>query len=73
MCFDVPAQKFVTGTRIQTYTCNNTVAQTWQFGADGTIRPLGKTTLCLAAASTAEKAAVQIVTCSGAALQKWTW
>lgn len=72
-CFDVPAQKFVTGTRIQTYTCNNTLAQTWQFGADGTIRPIGKTTLCLAAASAAEKAAVLMATCNGTTLQKWTW
>ncbi|WP_127499544.1 galactose oxidase-like domain-containing protein [Actinoplanes solisilvae] len=72
-CADVPAQKFVSGTRIQTYSCNTTPAQKWRFGTDGTIRPISKTTLCLAAASAAEKAAVSIVTCNGSALQKWTW
>ncbi|GIF00117.1 galactose oxidase-like domain-containing protein [Paractinoplanes rishiriensis] len=72
-CLDVPSRQFVNGQRVWTYTCNNTVAQTWQFGTDGTIRPAGNTAMCLAAASTANKAAVQLNTCNGAALQKWTW
>ena len=41
--------------------------------ADGTIRPIGSTTLCLAATSTANSAAILLVTCNGNALQKWTW
>ncbi|XVU28604.1 galactose oxidase-like domain-containing protein [Actinoplanes sp. CA-054009] len=72
-CLDVPGQNFVSGQRIFIYTCNNTPAQTWQFNTDKTIRPIAKTTLCLAAASSAERAAIQIVTCTGATLQKWTW
>ncbi|MFF5076271.1 galactose oxidase-like domain-containing protein [Actinoplanes sp. NPDC000266] len=72
-CLDVPGQQFVTGQRIFIYTCNGTPAQTWQFNADKTIRPVAKTTLCLAAGSSAERAQIQIVTCTGATLQKWTW
>jgi hypothetical protein len=73
LCLDVPSQKFVTGQKIWSYTCNNTVAQTWQFGTDGSVRPIGKTTLCLAAASADNKAAIILSTCNGNALQKWTW
>jgi hypothetical protein len=72
-CADVPSRKFVSGQRIWAYTCNNSVAQTWQFGTDGTIRPTGTTTLCLAASSTANKATIILTTCNGNALQKWTW
>jgi hypothetical protein len=72
-CVDVPSRNFVTGQRVWTYTCNNTVAQTWQFGSDGTIRPTGSTALCLAAASSANNAAILIATCNGNALQRWTW
>jgi hypothetical protein len=71
-CLDVPSRKFVNGQKIWAYTCNGTLAQTWQFGADGTIRPVGGPTLCLAPASTALNAALQLSTCTGAALQKWT-
>jgi len=72
-CLDVPSRNFVNGQKIWTYTCNNTIAQTWQFRSDGTIRPIGKTTLCLAAASSASNAAILIASCNGNALQKWTW
>jgi hypothetical protein len=72
-CVDVPSSNFATGQKIWTFNCNNSVAQTWRFGTDGTIRPLGKTTLCLAAASSAKNAAILIATCNGTALQKWTW
>jgi hypothetical protein len=70
-CADVPGQNFVAGQKIQTYTCNNTPAQTWQFGADATIRPLTKTTLCLAPA--ANNASIVLATCNATAPQKWTW
>jgi Domain of unknown function (DUF1929)/Ricin-type beta-trefoil lectin domain len=72
-CLDVPSQNYAAGQKVWTYNCNGTAAQTWQFASDGTIRPLGKTTLCLAAAANADKAALSLATCSGAALQKWTW
>ncbi|WIM95732.1 DUF1929 domain-containing protein [Actinoplanes oblitus] len=72
-CLDVPSRHFVDGQKIWAYRCNNTVAQTWRFGTDGTIRPIGGSTMCLAAASTANNAALQLNTCNGNALQKWTW
>jgi len=72
-CVDVPSRNFVTGQRVWAYTCNNTIAQTWQFGSDGTIRPRGNTAVCLAAASSANNAAILISTCTGNVLQKWTW
>jgi hypothetical protein len=72
-CLDVPSRNFVTGQKIWTFGCNNSVAQTWRFGSDGTIRPLGNTALCLAAASADNRAAILIATCNGNALQKWTW
>lgn len=72
-CLDVPSSNFVSGQKIWAYRCNGTKAQTWQFGTDGTIRPFAAKTLCLAAASTAEDAAIVVATCNGSALQKWTW
>ncbi|HEU5110454.1 MAG TPA: galactose oxidase-like domain-containing protein [Micromonosporaceae bacterium] len=72
-CLDVPSRNFVPGQPIWTYTCNNTVAQTWQFGSDGTVRPTGNTAVCLAAASSANNAAILLGTCDGTALQRWTW
>ena len=72
-CVDVPTSNFVAGQKIWAFKCNNSGAQTWRFGTDGTIRPIANTALCLAAASSASKAAVTIATCNGATLQKWTW
>ena len=73
-CLDVPSSRFVSGQKIWTYACNNTNAQKWQFRTDGTIRPIAKQTLCLTAASAADRAAVTISTCSTTnTRQKWTW
>jgi hypothetical protein len=73
-CLDVPNASFVSGARIWTYDCNNSNAQKWQFGTDGTIRPVSKTTLCLTATSTAQNATITITTCSSTnTRQKWTW
>jgi hypothetical protein len=73
MCADVPTSRFVNGQRIWQFGCNGTGAQRWQFRADGTVRPVSNTALCLAAAANTNAAQVKIVTCTGAALQKWTW
>lgn len=73
MCADVPNSNFATGQRIWQYGCNGTGAQTWQFRTDGTVRPVRNTALCLAAAANTNAAQIRIVTCTGAALQKWTW
>jgi hypothetical protein len=72
-CLDVPSSNFAAGQKIWSYKCNNTNAQKWQFGTDGTIRPVAKTTLCLAPQSATGSAATVLATCNGAALQKWTW
>jgi hypothetical protein len=82
-CLDVPSGNFVPGQKVWTYTCNSTVAQAWQFGSDGTIRPAGNTALCLAAESSANNAAILIAACDGRMLrrsihqwpllEKWTW
>ncbi|WP_229784253.1 galactose oxidase-like domain-containing protein [Pilimelia anulata] len=72
-CVDVPQANYAAGQRIWAYGCNRTVAQTWQFRSDRTIRPAGKTTLCLATASAANNAAVLLAACNGDARQKWTW
>jgi hypothetical protein len=72
-CLDVPSQNFVAGQRIWSFTCNRSAAQTWRFNSDGTIRPLGNAAVCLAAASSANSAAIQLATCNGNGLQKWTW
>ncbi|KHD73472.1 galactose oxidase [Actinoplanes utahensis] len=71
-CLDVPNQNFVTGQRIWAWTCNNGPAQRWQGYADGTIKPLQNTTLCLSAAGSANSAQILVSTCNGSALQKWT-
>jgi len=72
-CLDVPSRNFVTGQKIWTFGCNKSAAQTWRFGTDGTIRPIGNAAVCLATASSTSKAAVVIATCNGSTLQKWTW
>ncbi|WP_433797087.1 galactose oxidase-like domain-containing protein [Actinoplanes sp. CA-252034] len=73
MCADVPNSNFSNGQRIWQYGCNATGAQRWQFRTDGTVRPVTNTALCLAATANTNAAQIKIVTCSGAALQKWTW
>jgi hypothetical protein len=70
-CVDVPSRNFAVGQKVWTYTCNNTTAQAWQFGTDATIRPIAAPTLCLMPA--ADNASLQLATCDGTSLQKWTW
>ena len=72
-CLDVPGFHYFSGARIWTYTCNNAANQKWEFRADGTIRPVAKNTLCLMAATTANKANITIATCNGSMLQTWIW
>ena len=72
-CLDVPESRFVSGQRIWAYTCNTSGAQRWQGFADGTVKPMLNTTMCLTTASSANAAQVTIATCDGSALQKWAW
>jgi hypothetical protein len=72
-CLDVPSRNFVAGQKIWTFGCNNSAAQTWRFGTDGTIRPMGNTAVCLATAASTTKSALVLAKCNGSTLQKWTW
>lgn len=70
-CIDVPGSNFVSGQGVWAFACNSTNAQKWQFNGDGTIRPTAAQGLCLAAASTTNRAPLNISTCIGSALQQW--
>lgn len=72
-CLEVTSPDYIAGQRIWADTCKHSVVQTWKFGTDGTIRPLGDPGMCLAAASADNKAAVILRLCTRNALQKWTW
>ena len=72
-CLDVPSVRYKSGQKIWMYTCNGSKAQKWEFRADKTIRPSGKTSLCLAAATTKSKATIQLKKCSSSTLQRWAW
>jgi hypothetical protein len=74
LCLDVPYGNFVSGQRIQTYTCASTNAnQRLIFRTDDdTIRPVSASNMCVAAASTAADARIQLAACNGSSLQKWS-
>jgi beta-glucanase (GH16 family) len=58
------------GGAVQLASCDNSAAQTWTIGTDGTIRAQGQC-LDLAAAGTANGTAAQLADCTGAASQVW--
>jgi hypothetical protein len=64
LCLDARGGTATDGTAMQLYGCNHSAAQTVAYGADNTVRLLGK---CLTAG-----AGVTISTCSGAAIQQWS-
>jgi hypothetical protein len=70
-CVDVTGSSSADGTAVQLYTCNDTAAQKWTVGTDGTVRSLGKC-LDVKSASTSNGAKVQLFTCNGTGAQKWT-
>lgn len=72
-CLDVPSSNFALGQKIWIFSCNGSAAQKWQFGTDGTIRPVGNTTICLAATSADNQAGVFLAKCNGVPVTKWTW
>jgi chitinase len=69
-CVDVAGANAANGTRIQLYTCDDTDAQAWTAGSDGTLRALGKC-MDVAAAGTANGTKVQLYTCNGTGAQTW--
>ncbi|MGI8457918.1 MAG: galactose oxidase-like domain-containing protein, partial [Propionibacteriaceae bacterium] len=55
--------------------CSHAAAQRWERRTDGTIRPVGRSQLCLVADGRAAPSSVliKVRTCSGGPLQQWTW
>ncbi|MER6346080.1 PQQ-dependent sugar dehydrogenase [Streptomyces sp. NPDC001532] len=70
-CLDVDGAATADGTKIQLWTCNNSSAQNWTVGADGTFKALGKC-LDVSGGATADGTKIQLWTCNGTAAQKWT-
>ncbi len=69
-CVDVPSQNFSDGVHLQTYGCNNTVAQGWTF-TGGTVRTQNNMCMDVAWGSTDNGAVIQIATCSGNPAQQF--
>ncbi len=70
MCLDDANSSTTNGNPVQLYGCNNSAAQSWLPGADGTLRALGG---CLDAAGsgTADGTKAQWYTCNGSGAQVW--
>jgi hypothetical protein len=72
-CIDIPFANPADGTQLDTWDCSPTGAHhRWTFEADGTVRSLGK---CMdpAGAGSANGTAIQIVTCNGNPVQRFTF
>ncbi|MBB5872547.1 glucose/arabinose dehydrogenase [Allocatelliglobosispora scoriae] len=69
-CLDIAGAGTADGTKIQLYTCNNTIAQSWTRNGQ-TWRALGKC-LDVSAGATTDNAKVQLWTCNGSGAQNWT-
>ena len=67
MCLDDEAAQTSNGTPVQSFPCNDTAAQLWTVGADGTLRVVSR---CLRAPSGAG-GPVRIWACDGSAGQQW--
>ncbi|GAB2604092.1 hypothetical protein Aab01nite_47370 [Paractinoplanes abujensis] len=64
-CLDLNGAVAVDGNFVQTYECNNSVAQTWTLATDGTLRVMGKCALLVGGG------AVEVVTCDGRTPAQW--
>jgi beta-glucanase (GH16 family) len=69
-CLDINGGVSQDGLPLQIFDCNDSAAQKWTFGTDGTIRGLGK---CMDAAggSTANNTVVQLANCNGGQAQQF--
>lgn len=70
-CVDVNGANSTSGTVVQLYDCNNTVAQNWTLTTNGTLQALGKC-LDIIGNGTAAGTKVQIWDCNGVGGQQWT-
>lgn len=71
LCLDVYQQQTANGTKVQTWTCNQSRAQNWMLTSDGALRALGSC-LDVTGGGTANGTLVRLWTCNGTAAQKWT-
>jgi hypothetical protein len=69
-CIDVPNANGVDGQHLNLWDCNGTVAQSWTFGADGTIRAFGRC-MDVAWGSRDNGAVIQLANCSGNPAQQF--
>ncbi|MEU8818442.1 RICIN domain-containing protein [Actinoplanes sp. NPDC048796] len=65
MCLDLNGGVPFDGNHVQVFGCNRSVAQTWTFASDGTLRVAGKCALVVGDGS------IQIVGCDGRTTAQW--
>jgi hypothetical protein len=69
-CVDVKGGNPASGTPVQLFTCNGSLAQEWVLGADSSVRAMGKC-LDVPGQSTTAGTKVQLWDCNGTAAQVW--
>jgi hypothetical protein len=69
-CIDVPKRNFADGVPLQSFSCNNTIAQDWTFTGN-TLRVPNNMCMDVAWGSREKGAAIQIATCSGNPAQQF--
>ncbi|MGW1158195.1 ricin-type beta-trefoil lectin domain protein [Streptomyces sp. NPDC002519] len=70
LCIDDASGSTTPGNKVQVYTCNGTISQSWTIGTDGTVKVKG---MCLDTTGNATTSGTTVVidTCSSDATQKW--
>jgi glucose/arabinose dehydrogenase len=69
-CLDVDNAGTADGTQVQLWSCNQSSAQAWTVGGDGTLKALGKC-LDVSGGASADGTRIQLWTCNGTGAQKW--
>ncbi|MDQ0383607.1 glucose/arabinose dehydrogenase [Streptomyces sp. DSM 42143] len=69
-CLDVDNAGTADGTQVQLWSCNQSSAQMWSVGGDGTLKALGKC-LDVSGGGSADGTRIQLWTCNGTGAQKW--
>ncbi|MGC9477528.1 PQQ-dependent sugar dehydrogenase [Streptomyces sp. WG4] len=69
-CLDVDNAGTADGTQVQLWSCNQSSAQMWSVGGDGTLKALGKC-LDVSGGASADGTRIQLWTCNGTGAQKW--
>ncbi|MFD5002582.1 PQQ-dependent sugar dehydrogenase [Streptomyces mutabilis] len=69
-CLDVDNAGTADGTQVQLWSCNQSSAQAWSVGGDGTLKALGKC-LDVSGGASADGTRIQLWTCNGTGAQKW--